>query len=140
MRAHIRPDSWVPLSLACERSRRISDVHYSLDLGIGADAHTVYGSQQIGFDLSPKHAARDLLLDWRPRNPRLAIEQARKSLCVNGAAAGAALVGRGHLVVPACHLRAGRNRFEISWTAQLGTAGTAITRALRPKANSSEAG
>jgi aminopeptidase N len=102
------PGPGIPLTLAEDRARRISDLRYDLHFSIPADpASPVIGRASITFAL--KDATRPLPLDFRPPHG------------VRSVRAGAKTVVQAtvpdHLVVPAEDLREGRNEILIEFVA-----------------------
>ncbi len=99
------PGPGVPLALAEERARRISDLRYDLRVAIPADRSApVTGAVTIAFTL--QDASRPLALDFT-RPARL-----------TGARHGAdVVVTDDHVIVPAARLREGRNEISLEFVA-----------------------
>jgi aminopeptidase N len=110
------PDG-IPRALARDRAARVSDLHYRLAYRLEPHAATTEASEAIRFQL--RDASTPLLLDFR--------DGAIAELRVNGMVL-AAQIDHGHLLLPAAALRAGENRVEAKFTANIGVAGKAITR------------
>jgi aminopeptidase N len=105
--------------LARSRAKRVSGVRYRLQFTLVPHANTVDGHEWLTFDLSPHETAHDLPLDFRQGK----ILDAR----LNGSALPGALTD-GHLELKAGGLRAGTNTVEITFTARVAAAGSALTR------------
>jgi aminopeptidase N len=99
------PGPGVPLTLAEERARRISDLRYDLRFSIPPDRSApVTGAVTITFNL--KDASRPLALDFS--------QPAR----ITGGSHGADVVVTGeHVIVPAARLREGRNEISLEFVA-----------------------
>jgi len=102
------PGPGIPLALAEDRARRISDLRYDLHFVV-PDARTerLQGTARIAFTLSD--ASRPLALDFAPPD-------GVRSVSIGGTAARLE-ASTDHLVIPASHLREGRNEVTIAFTA-----------------------
>ena len=107
-RADTPPGPGIPLALAEERARRLSDVRYDLHFSIPVDQSTaVTGRAVITFLL--KDAGRPLALDFTPGN-------GVRSVGAGGKTISDATVPD-HLVIPAEDLKAGRNEIVVDFVA-----------------------
>jgi aminopeptidase N len=101
------PASGVPLALAEERARRVSDLRYDLHFAVPGDMSSpVTGNATIRFSLSD--ATRPLALDFAGAAPARAQ--------VNGRDARLAAASE-HLVIGAAALREGPNEVAVAFTA-----------------------
>ncbi|MBV9774727.1 MAG: ERAP1-like C-terminal domain-containing protein [Gemmatimonadetes bacterium] len=107
----------VARELARVRAATLSGVSYDLSLDV-TRRDTAVGAVAIGFDR--RADAGDLVLDFR--GPEL------RSLAVNGVPVTDHVWSRGHVLIPARHLRAGRNRVEARFTARIAQAGAPVIR------------
>ena len=99
------PAPGIPLSLAQDRARRISDLRYDLKFAIPAERTApVTGVAKITFNL--KDPSRPLALDF-----------SQPGRVTGGASASSLAVVTDHLVVPPSSLREGRNEITIEFTA-----------------------
>jgi aminopeptidase N len=103
------PDPGVPLTLAEERARRISDVRYELRFHVPATVtERLTGTARIRFRLSD--AAHPVVLDFAP-----AADQVRR---ITAGGRGLPVTwANGHLTIPQTHLRAGENDVTIEFVA-----------------------
>jgi aminopeptidase N len=100
-----RPAPGIPLSLAEDRARRVSDLRYDLHFTIPAErTAAITGRVRITFSL--KDAARPLALDF-----------SAPGRVTGGASASAVSVVPDHLVLPASSLREGRNEVSLEFVA-----------------------
>jgi aminopeptidase N len=101
------PGPGIPLTLAEERAARVSDLRFDLHFSIPADQGPVTGRVTIGFAL--KDASRPLALDFgapeRPASVRANAADVTDSTTTD------------HVVVPANHLREGRNEITVEFVA-----------------------
>ena len=102
------PGRGIPLSLAEERVRRVSDLRYDLELAIPEKAsEPITGRVAITFRLAD--ASRPLALDFsRP---------GRVTAALRGTTLASLQVVEDHLVVPASDLREGRNEIVLEFVA-----------------------
>jgi aminopeptidase N len=101
------PGPGIPLSLAEERARRVSDLRYELHLGIPAAQDTaIAGRVTIRFRLTD--AQRPLALDFRPGRIRSA---------TIGGAPVALTPSPDHLTIPVEALREGENEITLTFDA-----------------------
>ena len=99
------PAPGIPLTLAQDRARRISDLRYDLRFAIPAERTApVTGVAKITFNL--KDASRPLALDF-----------SQPGRVTGGASASSIAVVTDHLVVPASRLREGRNEISLEFVA-----------------------
>jgi aminopeptidase N len=102
------PGPGIPLSLAEDRVRRISDLRYELHVSVPAERTSlVTGRVTVSFEL--KDATRPLALDFAP--PR-----AVKAVSANGKVSAVTNVAD-HIVVPAADLREGKNEIAVDFAA-----------------------
>ena len=102
-----QPAPGVPLALAEERARRISDLHYNLHFSIPADpAARIDARVEIRFALSD--AKRPLALDFAAPGPVHAESGSREIEVVTASE---------HLLIRAADLHEGQNAITISFTA-----------------------
>ncbi len=106
----------VSRELARERAARISDVQYELGFELKEHADTAAGHELLRF---ADGGSGDLPVDFR--------DGVIASAKLNGMQIGTALEN-GHLLLPAAALVHGANKLEVSFTANIGAAGKAITR------------
>jgi aminopeptidase N len=103
----VPPAPGIPLTLAADRARRVSDLRYELHLSVpAASQEAVTGRVTIRFTLAD--AAHPLSLDFAPGRVRTSI--------VNGAPA-ALTTSPDHLTIPANLLRAGANAITLEFDA-----------------------
>ena len=96
----------IPLTLAQDRARRVSDLRYRLHLSIPAGpASPIAGRVTLTFTLSD--AATPLALDFA--DPKLV-----RSVRVGGTSVTPS-VAANHIVIPAADLRTGKNDIDIIW-------------------------
>ena len=110
------PDG-IPRALAQQRAARVSDLHYRLDYRLIPHAQSTEATEQIRFQLTA--AAAPLLLDFR--------DGQITELRINSAPATPA-IDHGHILLPAASLHTGANTLDLRFTANIATAGKAITR------------
>jgi aminopeptidase N len=102
------PGPGIPLALAQDRSRRIQDLRYELELSIPAvHADRLEGHATLRFTL--KDASRPLALDFAP------VDAVRHATANTQAVTLEAVPD--HLLIPATHLREGANEISIEFTA-----------------------
>jgi aminopeptidase N len=125
---------WISPELARHRSQRIGALDYDFDLRIDARARVLSGRQCIALVLDASGASGDLVLDWRPGEDQDAPALTHARLAINGEAGSRESVRlrHGHLTIGARHLRAGLNRIELQWRADIRDAGGALTRFRDP--------
>jgi aminopeptidase N len=107
----------IPRALAQERAARVSDLHHQLGFTLVPHQPAADATEQIGFSLTD--ASTPLLLDFR--------DGQISSLTLNRASISAE-IQNGHIVLPSSSLHIGRNIVDAKFTANIGTAGKAITR------------
>jgi aminopeptidase N len=106
--ADMPPGRGIPLTLAEERVRRISDLRYDLELTVPEQVtEAIAGRIAITFLL--KDPARPLALDFT--------EPGRITRAVRGTAMAAMTIVEDHIVIPASDLREGRNEIVLEFTA-----------------------
>jgi aminopeptidase N len=104
-RTDLPPVPGIPLSLAQDRARRISDLRYDLRFAIPAERTApITGRATITFSLTD--ASRPLVLDF-----------SQPGRVTGGASAAALAVEPDHLVLPAASLREGRNEISLEFVA-----------------------
>jgi aminopeptidase N len=103
----VTPGAGVPLSLAEERARRVSDLRYELHFAIPSEtAAPITGTVTIRFRLND--ASRPLALDFSPQSP-IGVQANGRTLTLSAAA--------DHLVIHQADLREGSNEITIGFTA-----------------------
>ena len=103
------PEPGIPLTLAEERARRVSDLSYDLMLTIpSAREEAIAGRMVTSFTLSDD--ARPLAFDFAQPPEKV------RSVRANGEAVTPA-IENGHIVIPSRALRAGRNQIEMQFVA-----------------------
>ncbi|MFB6453917.1 M1 family metallopeptidase [Chitinophaga sp. Hz27] len=103
----------VSLELATYRHKVISDINYALSLKIPADkASTIAAKEKITFAL--KEAVQPLQLDFKQPVANIS------ALVVNDKTI-TPVIEQEHLVIPAEHLKAGKNTIRIAFTAGEGS-------------------
>jgi aminopeptidase N len=102
------PGRGIPLTLAEDRARRISDLRYDLQFSIpDSIASPITGRVTIAFTL--KDASRPLALDFT--------EPGRVTAVSGGSSLTSLAIVPDHLVIPASDLREGRNEIVIAFVA-----------------------
>ena len=113
------PGAGISRALAEDRAARVSDLSYSLELGLTKHAETMVGHEVLHFSLSAEGKKKALAVDYRDGS----IGAAK----LNGQALPTEL-NDGHLMLPAELLVAGPNTLELSFVSRVAAAGAAITR------------
>ena len=102
------PGPGIPLPLAEERARRVSDLRYNLHFSIAAEpASAIRGRAAITFTL--KDAAQPLALDFTPPKGVRSVRTSAKPIPYT--------IVPDHIVLPAESLREGRNEILIDFVA-----------------------
>jgi aminopeptidase N len=110
------PDAGVSRALATARAARLTDLRYRLSFELRPHAVAIDGRETLEFKDS---GSDDLPLDFR--------DGMLQSAQLNGTEILTRTVN-GHLILPASTLRRGDNSLTIAFTANVATAGKAITR------------
>ena len=106
----------VSRELARARAARVSDVRYELSYELKAHAETTAGTEVVRF---VDGGTGDLAIDFR--------DGVIASATLNGKTVGTGLEN-GHLMLAGAGLARGENELRVSFTANVGAAGKAITR------------
>lgn len=106
----------IPRDLARQRAAQISDLHYQLRFTLTSHASSASGHEELRFH---SNSSNSVLLDFR--------EGTASNLTVNGTAVPA-IIGNGHIELPANVIHADENVVAMDFTAPVATAGKAITR------------
>lgn len=123
----MRIEEGVSRELALERKARISDARYRLKFVLKPGAERITGSAVISFNLSD--ASQPVALDFRDLNERgETIDGDVASVKLNVSEAPDFQRLGGHLVLPAKHLKAGRNEVSIEFTTGAAAAGRPVIR------------